>query len=194
MAFDSIALVSPYLWVVSPMIIAEPAEFMIGDYVKSEYNPVSERYQLTKRSGYLVEFKDWIDWCNAQFRGLSYDDIPYFIFSKPEWNKKTFRWETELFITDKTGKVDSFGYVPEGGKPVEYLPKKKEVVPDVEEITEEPEAKPVPKEDNKELELEKQKEKTAKAETERMKTQLELIKEYKALGLSKDEIKKLLGL
>jgi hypothetical protein len=44
------------------------------------------------------------------------------------------------------------------------------------------------------IELEKQKEKTANEETNRLKAQLELLKEYKSLGLSKNEIKKLLGL
>ena len=57
--------------------------------------------------------------------------------------------------------------------------------------------------DNADIEIKKieaerslleQKEKTAKAETEKMQTQLTLIKEYKELGLTNEQIKKLLGL
>lgn len=195
--FEAIALISPYLWVVSPMIISEPSAFMIGDYVKSEFNKESERYELTKLSGYYEEFSHWVDWCNKTFQPKDSDeDIPYFIFSKPEWNTKTFRWETEMFSCDKSGNIDSFGYVPEGAKPIKYLPRKTKLEkPETKKEEVSPETKEKPKTTiDKELELQKQKEKTAVAETARMKTQLELLKEYKSLGLSNAEIKKLLRL
>lgn len=119
---------TPYLWIVSPMIISPPKpEFQVSEYLRLKRNEKGE-YDINKEVGYDRNFKQWVDWCNYNFRNISSDgDIPYFMFTKPEWNEDLKRWETEIYITDKQGRPDSFGFIPKGGIEVEDLP---EVLPD----------------------------------------------------------------
>lgn len=118
-------LFEPYLWVKSPMILSPPSEFLISDYLKMvRAGKDGKTYKISKIDGYEKEFKQWVDWCNVAFQDVDSDgNIPYFIFSKPEWNEDLKRWETEIYICDREGKPNSFGYIPQGGSPVKDLPK-----------------------------------------------------------------------
>lgn len=130
----------PYLWIVSPMIISPPhSEFQISEYLRLKKNARGE-YDINKEIGYDRSFKQWVDWCNYHYRGVPSDgDVPCWMFTKPEWNDDLKRWETEIFITDRDGKPDSFGYVPKGAEPIEDLPEK---LPDFGIEEEDPEKKP----------------------------------------------------
>ena len=134
----------PYLWVKSPMILSPPSEFQVADYLRLvRADKEGKNYKIDKRTGYEKEFKQWVDWCNVTFQDVDSDgEIPYFMFTKPEWNNTLKRWETEIFITDRTGHPNNFGYVPEGGKPLTDLPPI--LTPPIKEV--EPEKPKKPKE------------------------------------------------
>jgi hypothetical protein len=112
----------PYLWIKSQMIASPPYEFQVSDYVNMKRDK-DGNYKISKKSGYDNEFKDWVDWCNYNFKDVGSDGyIPYWMFTKPEWNDEKKRWETEIYIVDSQGKPDSFGYTPIGGEPKADLP------------------------------------------------------------------------
>ena len=172
------AVMAPYLWVVSPMIIFPPSEFKITDYVKADGDT---------DAGYRKYFKEWVDWCNMVHRERSPDfgseEIEiFFYFTEPEWNKEKKRWETEIMICTSTGEIDSFGFKSEG-KGAEHEPQE----------FEEPKEKPKEKEKKKEEEdKEKKKEDAIDRKLDRLlkikKDKMEEIKMWKEIG-EKEELK-----
>jgi len=120
-------LFAPYLWIVSPMMLSTPSEFQVSNYLSMKRDKFGA-YKINKREGYDSEFKDWVDWCNVNFHNsASGDDIPHWMFTKPKWNNDNERWETTIYITDRDGVPNSFGYIPSGGEAVKDLPKELDV-------------------------------------------------------------------
>src|SRR3972149_2766022 len=138
-------LFEPYLYVTSPMISSPPSGFFISDYVSSTGD---------KSDGYQSFFKQWIDWCNNEFSGVGseyyipYDYIPYFVFTPPEWNEESSRWETEVLITDLNDVIKDFGYTPLGGTKFVSTPKETPTSPILPtDVTEEYTEVPAPKQE-----------------------------------------------
>lgn len=102
----------PYLWIVSPMIIAPPSEFRVTSY----YTKTGD---TTK--GYNRYFREWVDWCNHATREQfgsegGTDEIEiYFRFMPVEYNAALKRWQTEIVICTPSGQVFDFGFKPTGG-------------------------------------------------------------------------------
>lgn len=132
------------------------------------------------------------------------------------WSEERNRWEIKIIICDSFGNENDFGFSPEdgdGGLDIDKLPNKGEtpVQPvqltdeDIKRINEADEEIKILEQREKTAKAEKetleQREKTAKAEkeiieakTKQNESNLKLFKEYKELGLTNEEIKKILGL
>lgn len=90
-----------YLWVVSPMLLPAPAEFLAINY------------------DYKKHFREFVQWCNLKMRQAGIKDtdqegFPMFILSKPNWNFDKKRWETEVFSCDAAGNRFDYGFEPTG--------------------------------------------------------------------------------
>lgn len=137
----------PYLWVISPMIIPSPHEFQVSDYlgVSGVVKKDGKEKSITE-DGFDKYFKQWVDFCNEQARAEnkgSRGDIPYWVMTKPKWNTKKKRWESNIYIISAGSeydresladqsefegwKTDSYGFVPKGDVEEPKAPKK--VVP-----------------------------------------------------------------
>jgi len=105
------AVFAPYLWIVSPMLIAPPSEFEISEYASPDGDTTE---------GYNRYFKEWVDWCNMVYRdqhGMDFGSEVveiHFVFTKPTWNEQKKRWETEILSVTPQGVIEDFGYVPKG--------------------------------------------------------------------------------
>jgi hypothetical protein len=100
-----------YLWIVSPMILPKPSEFLVVNY----FDKIGDR---TK--GYNNTFREWVDWCNYAIRkehGSMYgSDVVqmYFRFIPPIYNEILRRWESEIVICSPSGQIYDFGFQPKG--------------------------------------------------------------------------------
>lgn len=212
------------LWVSAPMLLNNPDSFLgvngedryvddEGDEVdRKDYDNFLNKKDSAKQirfiEGYKKRFQPFVDFCNlVQLQNPDYDNyVAWWKFygteenpNEPYWNSNKNRWEIQIVICTEQGLIDDYGFNPEdsgGDIDISKLPQTTEKPI---EITEQ-QKKDI---DNADIEIKKieaerslleQKEKTAKAETEKMQTQLTLIKEYKELGLTNEQIKKLLGL
>ncbi len=104
---------APYLWIVSPMIIPKPSEFLAVNY----FDKNGDSFK-----GYSSTFREWVDWCNTTLRnqyGSTYGSEVvemYFRFIPPVYNEILRRWESEIVICTPSGQVYDFGYKPIGKK------------------------------------------------------------------------------
>jgi hypothetical protein len=97
-----------YLWIVSPMLMANPSEFLVVNYFDKNGN----------KTGYYNTFKEWVDWCNnAVNNNLTnqYDEI-HFKFIPPEYDEVLRRWYTVIAICTGSGQIYDFGFTPVGKK------------------------------------------------------------------------------
>lgn len=109
----------PYLYVVSPMILAYPHEFRITEYYK-KYKDETGVEQLDIK-GYDKFFADWVNWCNSAMRN-EHGTMPdseeleiFFKFSDSMYNEQKKRWEVFIYTCTPSGAVYNFGYKPEQG-------------------------------------------------------------------------------
>jgi hypothetical protein len=102
---------APYLWIVSPMIIPSPSEFLVVNY----FDKLGD-----SSKGYYKYFSEWVDWCNdamANQHGSSFGsgDIEMcFRFLPPKYDDILRRWDTEVVICTPSGQIFDFGYTPVG--------------------------------------------------------------------------------
>ena len=101
-----------YLWIISPMILPPPSEFVTASYYNSDGN---------SDKGYAKYFKEFIDWCNNATKesvgnsNIDSSDIEIFVkFTKPQYDTLKQRWWTEIFICNSQGDRFSFGFEPIG--------------------------------------------------------------------------------
>jgi hypothetical protein len=188
------------------------------EFGKKEYEDSLKKKDSKRKirliEGYKNRFKPFVDECNATqikfpdkdnyvafWRFIGNEENPNEVY----WSEERKRWEIEIIICDSFGNRNDYGYDPEdsgGFLDVDLIPNKKEEPQKIEPITglSDDDKKKINDADLeiKKIEAERslleQREKTAKEEKEKMKVQIELIKQYKELGLTNDEIKKLLGL
>lgn len=105
--FDLIAATFPYLWIVSPMILPAPSEFIITKI----YDKQKDSYK---------HFREWVDWCNENMRERYGNEINseeieiYFRFTPSTYNFQKKRWETNIYICNGDGSINDFGFVPKG--------------------------------------------------------------------------------
>ena len=152
------------------------------------------------------------------YKFLGTEDNP----EEPYWNELKKRWEIQIVICDSNGNIDSFGFVPDDSfdsvdadkiidkseiqEKTQITEEQKNNIEqadiEIKRIEEERKLKEQTEKTNlSNIELEKEKQKTnlsnIELEKEKQKTidkQMETIKYYKEIGLSIDEIKKILGL
>lgn len=112
LAYEEFTQYPSYLWIVSPMILPSPSEFVVASYYDREGN---------MDKGYRKYFKEFIDWCNYATKeavgtsNIDSSDIEIFVkFTKPEYNQALQRWQTEIFICNSQGIRFSFGFEPKG--------------------------------------------------------------------------------
>lgn len=112
LAYEEFTQYPSYLWIVSPMILPPPSEFVVASYYDGEGN---------MDKGYRKYFKEFIDWCNYATKeavgnsNIDSSDIEIFVkFTKPEYNQALQRWQTEIFICNSQGIRFSFGFEPKG--------------------------------------------------------------------------------
>lgn len=112
LAYQDFTEYPSYLWIVSPMILPPPSEFIVSTYYDGEGN---------MDKGYRKYFKEFIDWCNYATKeavgtgNIDSSDIEIFVkFTKPEYNQALQRWQTEIFICNSQGIRFSFGFEPKG--------------------------------------------------------------------------------
>lgn len=112
LAYEEFTEYPSYLWIVSPMILPPPSEFVVASYYDGEGN---------MDKGYRKYFKEFIDWCNYATKeavgssNIDSSDIEIFVkFTKPEYNQALQRWQTEIYICNSQGDRFSFGFEPKG--------------------------------------------------------------------------------
>jgi hypothetical protein len=118
------------VWVVSPMLLTEPDNFLgilgsdkyvdrNGNLIKRKFNPDLGDYIIRGKS---ARFKEFINFCNSlQREGLvnSSSDVPNWRFVGKEddeaevyWNPLLKRWEVRIIICDPFGNVENYGFDP----------------------------------------------------------------------------------
>lgn len=112
---------SPYLYVISPMIIPYPHEFRITEYFKKTIRDTPTGIvESIESKGYDKFFAKWVNWCNASMRSeygstIGSEDLDiYFKMTDAEYNESKKRWETYIYTCTSMGKVYDFGFKPEG--------------------------------------------------------------------------------
>jgi hypothetical protein len=118
------------VWVVAPMLIQDPDNFLgiLGsDRYVDENGELLKRKFDGRRGDYIIygksqRFKEFINYCNAmQSQGLigGSSDVPNWRFVGEEddeadvyWNPFTKRWEVRIVICDPLGTIEDYGFVP----------------------------------------------------------------------------------
>lgn len=128
---------SPYLYIISDMILPYPHEFRITEYYKKTMNGKIVNLDIF---GYEKFFSNWVNWCNAVMREEHGLDVTserieiYFRLTDAIYNEQKQRWESLIYTCTPSGAIHDFGYVPEDfdkDKDVSMdlkLPKDKELV------------------------------------------------------------------
>ena len=118
------------VWVVAPMLIQDPDNFLgiLGSdrYVDANGELLNRKFD-GRRGDYIiygksVRFKEFINYCNAmQSQGLigGSSDVPNWRFVGQEddeadvyWNPFTKRWEVRIVICDPLGTIEDYGFIP----------------------------------------------------------------------------------
>jgi hypothetical protein len=118
------------IWVVTPMLLTEPDNFLgiLGSdrYVDKDGNLLSRKFD-SKKGDYIISgkasrFNEFVDYCNQlQTQGLvgGSDDVPNWRFVGKEddseevyWNQILKRWEIRIVICDLLGTIEDYGFNP----------------------------------------------------------------------------------
>lgn len=118
------------VWVVAPMLIQDPDNFLgiLGSdrYVDANGELLTRRFD-GKQGDYViygksVRFKEFISYCNSmQTQGLigGSDAVPNWRFVGQQddeadvyWNPFTKRWEVRIVICDPLGTIEDYGFEP----------------------------------------------------------------------------------
>ncbi len=187
------SIIPNYVTIVSPMLMAAPAEFQPQQYV----------YENT--------FQGFVDWCNELYeRGewAGSDDAPMVRMGEPYYDDHMNRWEIEVYSCDADGNRVNYGYIPTPELPSD-IRKVPEIEmpspPDFDELEDEGKLPGEPPEERRPIppaaispELALQKERTrqmeielelAKQKSKSEEVRLETIKQYMEM-LDKDVISK----
>jgi hypothetical protein len=118
------------VWVVSPMLIQEPDNFLgvLGSdrYVDKEGKLIKRKFDAKKGDyqiyGKSQRFKEFINYCNQmQSQGLivGSSNVPNWKFVGQDdededvyWNPFTQRWEVRIVICDPFGTIEDYGFIP----------------------------------------------------------------------------------
>jgi len=118
------------VWVVAPMLIQDPDNFLgiLGsDRYVDENGELLNRKFDGRRGDYIIygksqRFKEFINYCNSmQSQGLigGSSDVPNWRFVGEEddeadvyWNPFTKRWEVRIVICDPLGTIEDYGFIP----------------------------------------------------------------------------------
>lgn len=131
---------SPYLYIVSPMIIPYPHEFRVTEYYRKRVDS-SGREELDIK-GYDKFFAKWVNWCNSSMRmehGSDYSSEELeicFKMSDAIYNPDKKRWESFIYTCTPMGRVFNFGYKPEGELEKDEEPEYK--IPTSQQLSEKP--------------------------------------------------------
>jgi hypothetical protein len=101
----------------SPMLIAPPSEFRSVDYGSYRTSEGGRDYSIYR--GYSEYFKEWVDWCNEQYRNAGVTDseeieIYFKIIPPTEFDEQRGFWIVEIVSCTSDGRISSFGFTPTG--------------------------------------------------------------------------------
>lgn len=119
------------IWVVSPMLLFDPDNFLgvLGSDRQVDANDQLLQRRFNAQQGDRIiegkakRFKEFVDYCNQlQSEGLivGSEDVPRWRFTGLEdyddnnvyWNPQTERWEIRIIICDSFGDAESYGFIP----------------------------------------------------------------------------------
>ena len=118
------------VWVVSPMLLSDPDNFLgiLGSdkYVDKDGELINRKFD-TKKGDYVIKgkairFNEFVNYCNSlQTEGIisGSSDVPNWRFVGKEddepsvyWNPFLKRWEVRIVICDSFGNIEDYGFVP----------------------------------------------------------------------------------